>query len=175
MRVTAREVAAGLGVPYEIVTRRPTQVNFSSARVGLMEFRRRCEALQHNVIVFQFCRRVWRRFVTTEILSGRFDAPGFEHDPEPYLAARWMPPRFPWVDPLQGRPGRGGRDCERGHVPQASGRGPPKKGGEGEVGRLGGKAGRGGSGRRSAALWRRCTRSCFTAVESKVRLRGRCS
>ena len=101
MRVTAREVSAGIGVPYELVTGDLTQVNFSSARVSLMEFRRRCEALQHNVIVFQFCRRVWRRFVTTEILAGRFDAPGFERDPEPYLSARWMPPRFPWVDPLK--------------------------------------------------------------------------
>jgi capsid protein len=42
---------------------------------------------------------VWRRFVATEILMGRLDAPGFGRDPEAYLSARWSPPRFPWVDP----------------------------------------------------------------------------
>nr|WP_246729193.1 phage portal protein [Methylosinus sp. RM1] len=101
MRVTAREIAAGLGVPYEQLTGDLSSVNYSSIRAGLVEFRRRVEALQHNVVVHQFCRPVWRRFVTTEYLAGRLEAPGFERDPEPYLSASWLPPKVEWVDPLK--------------------------------------------------------------------------
>lgn len=99
LKITAREIAAGLGVPYEMMTGDLTSVNYSSIRAGLVEFRRRVETIQHNVIVFQFCRPMWRRFVTVEILSGRLQAPGFERDPEPYLSARWITPKADWIDP----------------------------------------------------------------------------
>jgi lambda family phage portal protein len=99
MKLTAREIAAGLGVPYEMLTGDLSQTNYSSIRAGTIDFRRRVEMVQHHVLVFQFCRPTWRRFITTEILSGRLPAPGFERDPEPYLAARWITPRTEWVDP----------------------------------------------------------------------------
>lgn len=101
LKITAREIAAGLGVPYESLTGDLTGVNYSSIRAGLVDFRRRAEALQHNVMVRQFCRPVWRRWLTTEILAGRIDAPGFERDPEVWLAVNWLPPRNDWVDPLK--------------------------------------------------------------------------
>ena len=101
LKVTAREIAAGLGVPYETLTGDLSGTNYSSIRAGLVAFRRRVEALQHNVLVYQFCRPVWRRFVTAEVLSGRLAAPGFERDPEPYLSARWITPRQEWVDPAK--------------------------------------------------------------------------
>jgi len=99
MKVTAREIAVGLGVPYETLTGDLSGTNYSSIRAGLVEFRRRVEAIQHHVLVFQLCRPVWRRFVTSEILSGRLAAPSFERDPEPWLGARWITPRQEWVDP----------------------------------------------------------------------------
>ncbi|MEP9348798.1 phage portal protein [Xanthobacter sp. KR7-225] len=101
LKITAREIAAGLGVPYETLTGDLSGTNYSSIRAGLVAFRRRVEALQHNVLVYQICRPVWRRFVTAEVLSGRLPAPGFERDPEPYLAARWITPRQEWVDPAK--------------------------------------------------------------------------
>lgn len=99
LKVSAREIAAGLGVPYESLTGDLSGVNYSSIRAGLVAFRRRVEALQHMVIVYQLCRPIWRRFVTAEVLSGRLAAPGFARDPEPFLAARWITPRTEWVDP----------------------------------------------------------------------------
>lgn len=101
LKLTAREIAAGIGIPYETLTGDLSGVNYSSIRTGLVEFRRRVEVLQNNVIVFQLCRPIWRRFVTLEILSGRLPAPGFERNPELYLSARWITPRFDWVDPLK--------------------------------------------------------------------------
>ena len=101
LEITAAEVAAGLGVPYEQLTTDLRRVNYSSIRAELVEFRRRVEAIQFNVLIHQFCDPVWRRWITTEILSGRLDAPGFERDPEPYLSANWLPPKTHWVDPLK--------------------------------------------------------------------------
>ena len=101
MRATGREIAAGLGVPYELLTGDLSQANYSSTRTSLVEFRRRCESVQHGLVVFQFLRRVWRKWLTIEVLSGRLEAPGFERDPERYLAAKWMPPRALWIDPLK--------------------------------------------------------------------------
>ena len=74
-------------------------MNYSSIRAGIVEFRRRVEAIRYPCVVHRFCRPIWRRYVTLEILSGRLTAPGFMRDPEPYLAARWIVPRRDWVDP----------------------------------------------------------------------------
>jgi lambda family phage portal protein len=99
LKLTGREIAAGLGVPYSVISGDFSDANYSSLRASIVEFRRRVEAIQHNVIVFQALRPLYRRVITTEILSGRLRAPGFETDPEPYLAARWITPRQEWVDP----------------------------------------------------------------------------
>ena len=101
VKVQLRAIAAGLGVTYEQLTGDMTGVNFSSARVALIEFRRRIEALQEQVIVHQFCKPTWERFVRIAVLSGALPAPGFERDPRPWLAVKWMPPGWDWVDPLK--------------------------------------------------------------------------
>lgn len=94
-----RAIAMGLGVPYENVSGDLVGVTYSSIRAGLVEFRRKVEQLQHNVVVFQFCRPVWRRFVRNAALSGGLPAHDFETNPAPYLAVDWLPPRFDYVDP----------------------------------------------------------------------------
>lgn len=96
-----RAIAAGLGVPYELVSGDLEGVTYSSIRAGLVEFRRRIEQLQYAVIVFQFCRPVWERFVRLAALSGAIDARGFDRDPNPWLAVEWLPPKWDWVDPLK--------------------------------------------------------------------------
>jgi lambda family phage portal protein len=96
-----RAIAAGLGVPYELVSGDLEGVTYSSIRAGLVEFRRRLEQLQYAVIVFQFCRPVWERFVRLAALSGAIDARGFDRDPAPWLAVEWLPPKWDWVDPLK--------------------------------------------------------------------------
>ncbi|GAA0599181.1 phage portal protein [Caenispirillum bisanense] len=94
-----RGIASGLGVPYEAVSGDLEGVNYSSIRAGLVEFRRRVEQLQHNVIAYQFCRPIWERFVTVAVLSGALPARDFEANPAPYLSVEWLPPRFEYVDP----------------------------------------------------------------------------
>lgn len=94
-----RAIASGLGLPYELVSGDLEGVTYSSIRAGLVEFRRRIEQLQHTVLVFQFCRPVWERFVPMAVLSGALPARDFDRDPAPYLACEWLPPKWDWVDP----------------------------------------------------------------------------
>jgi lambda family phage portal protein len=99
LKLTAREIAVGCGLPYEIVSGDLSNVNFSSIRAGLVEWRQRCEALQYSVLAFQALRPIWRRWLTLEVMSGRVYAPGFFNDPESWLSVQHMPPKTPWVDP----------------------------------------------------------------------------
>jgi len=102
MRQQFRAVAAAMGVTYEQLTGDLTQVNYSSIRAGLLEFRRRCEAIQHGVIVHQLCRPVWRAWMAQAVLEGRLKLPGFARDAarrRAWLACKWIPQGWQWVDP----------------------------------------------------------------------------
>ena len=55
------------------------------------------------MLVFQLCRPVWQRWMATAVLAVTLDLPGFARDPAPYLAVKWIPPRWEWVDPLKDR------------------------------------------------------------------------
>ncbi len=96
-----RAIAAGMGIPDFLMTGDLSEANYSSLRSGLVQFRRRVEALQYGIIIHQFCRPVWERFVTLAVLSGTIDAPDFEANAADYLAAEWYPPAQQWVDPLK--------------------------------------------------------------------------
>jgi len=98
MRVQLRSIAAGMGITYEQLTGDLTGVNYSSIRAGLLEFRRRCEQFQHQVIVFQMCRPIWQTWIDAAILSGALQKNG---DLDAYYDVKWIPPGFAWVDPLK--------------------------------------------------------------------------
>jgi lambda family phage portal protein len=99
IKLQLHALAAGIGVTYEQLTGDLSGVNYSSIRAGLVEFRRRIEALQHNVIVFQFCRPVWRRLVQLAMLRGELPDDGNPETFEASCAVNWIPPGWDWVDP----------------------------------------------------------------------------
>lgn len=94
-------ICAALGVPYQAVTGDLTKVSFASIRSGTVEFRQRLKRFQHNVLVYQFCRPVWRWFLDAAVLSGATDMPGYARDPLPWRRVLWQPPKLAWVDPLK--------------------------------------------------------------------------
>ena len=98
---TLLQVCAALGIPYAFVTGDINKANFSNARLMLMEFRRRVAAFQHSIMVFQFCRPVWQRFIDLAVMSGAISLPGYDRRRREYLAAQWLPPKWDWVDPLK--------------------------------------------------------------------------
>ena len=101
MKSQFRAVAAAMNITYEQLTGDLSGVNYSSIRAGLLEFRRKCEAIQHGVIVHQLCRPIWAAFVRQAVLSGALDASDFASRPRDYLAAKWIPAGWQWVDPLK--------------------------------------------------------------------------
>jgi lambda family phage portal protein len=96
-----RKTAAGLGVTYEQLTGDWEKVTYSSARAALLEFRRRCEAFQHLVMVYQFCRPVLKAFCDAAAIAGVIDPRDYVLRPRAYLDVEWSPPKWPWVDPLK--------------------------------------------------------------------------
>jgi lambda family phage portal protein len=94
---------AAMGVPYTNVTGDLRQANYSSLREGKLEFRRRIEQFQHATLIFQLCRPVWQRWLRDAVLAGALDVPGFASAPGGYLAVKWIPPKWDWVDPLKDR------------------------------------------------------------------------
>ena len=99
LRTQFRAVAAAIGITYEQLTGDLTGVNYSSIRAGLLEFRRRMEAIQHGVIVHQLCRPVWNAWLDQAVLSGAINAPGFARRRREYAACKWIPQGWQWVDP----------------------------------------------------------------------------
>ena len=103
LRTQFRAVAAAIGITYEQLTGDLSGVNYSSIRAGMLEFRRRCEMVQHGVLVHQMCRRVWAAWMKQAVLASALTAPGFVRGgPDrrrQYLAVKWIPQGWQWVDP----------------------------------------------------------------------------
>ena len=98
---TLRAMAAGVGLTYEQLTGDYSQTNYSSARASLLEFRRFCEAVQHHTVVFQFCRPVWTKFMRWQVMQGNVSARDYMDPATGLQSAKWLPPSWPWVDPLK--------------------------------------------------------------------------
>ena len=98
---TLLQVSAALGVPYAYLSNDMLKANYSNSRLALLEFRRRIEAYQHAVMVWQFCRQVWARWLDTAVMAGAIDLPAYEKRRREYLACSWLPPKWDWVDPLK--------------------------------------------------------------------------
>lgn len=92
LRMNLQALAAALGLPEHLLSGELTNANYSSLRAGLLPFRARVEQAQYGTLVPQFLRPVWRRWIVTEVLSGRLDL-------TPDLAAEWIMPRPMQVDP----------------------------------------------------------------------------
>ena len=98
---TLLQISAALGIPYGYLSNDGAKGNFSNSRLSLIEFRRRVSAWQHSVMVFQMCRPVWARFMDVAVLSGALRLPGYDRRRAEYLACRWLPTKWDWVDPLK--------------------------------------------------------------------------
>jgi lambda family phage portal protein len=85
-------VAAGMEMPYELLTSDLSQVNFSSARVGLVEFRRHCTAIQDLCIIPMALQPIWDWFTAAAYLAGEID--------RMVVPCKWEAPAFESVNPI---------------------------------------------------------------------------
>jgi len=86
-------IAVGMGVTYEMLTGDMRDVNFSSARVRLIDFRREIEALQWLCLVPRLCLPIWRAFIDAAVLAGKI--------PRPDYACDHSMPKWDYVNPQQ--------------------------------------------------------------------------
>lgn len=101
MNAILHQIAAGVGPTFEQITGDYSQINYSSARAALLEFRKFAEGIQQNVIVPQLCRPVWERFLLWQVLHGGIPATSFQANREDYQAVKWIAPGWQQVDPLK--------------------------------------------------------------------------
>ncbi|KEQ18086.1 phage portal protein [Endozoicomonas numazuensis] len=94
-------VSAGIGLPYEILSGDMKGVSDRALRVVLNEFRRRIQQIQHNLLVFQLCRPVWKRWLELAVLSGAISAPDFHRNPTHYRKVKWIPQGWAYIHPVQ--------------------------------------------------------------------------
>ena len=86
-------VAAGMGVTYEMMTGDVREVNFSSARVSMLEFRRNAEQMQWLTLVPRLCQPIWDAFVHHATMAGKMRASD--------AAVDWATPKWDYVNPEQ--------------------------------------------------------------------------
>jgi lambda family phage portal protein len=87
-----RLIASGLGLPYNVLSGGLSDTSYSSARVGLIEFRKYIDAVQWQFI-HMFCRPAFHRWAELEILRGTL--PLLDYLPN----VSWAPPAMQMTDP----------------------------------------------------------------------------
>lgn len=90
--------ASGQGLSYEAASRDMSQVNYSSARQGMLEDRKTYESEQ-MFLKRHFCSPVYREVITQAVLAGKLNIPDFFENKENYLYHNWIAPGMSWIDP----------------------------------------------------------------------------
>lgn len=100
IRTTQRLAGGSIGLSYEAVSRDMSQVNYSSARQGLLEDQKTYKPLQ-KYLIDHFLDAIYPEWLETEVLSGRLSFPDFFQNREKYLPHVWISSGWDWIDPLR--------------------------------------------------------------------------
>ena len=102
---TLLQLSAALGVPYAELSADLNRTTYASSRAGLLAFRAEVEAFQHAVLVFQFLRPIYQRWLRLAVLAGAVPLSATEFLADRIALSRFkaIVPRAPWVDPLKDR------------------------------------------------------------------------
>lgn len=105
VREAKRGVAAAVGLLYEALSGDYSQLNDRTLRAALNDFRRAVERWQHHLVVHQWCRPIWRRWIDLALLAGALRLPeGMTH--QQAYAVEWVPQAWPYIHPVQDVEGR---------------------------------------------------------------------
>lgn len=97
-KANTRWVSSGLCTSYNALANDLEGVNFSSMRSGLLIERDSWKCIQ-QMHIDRFRWPVFEWFLSDAILAGGLTLP--TRDARNYLAAKWVPRGWPWVDPLK--------------------------------------------------------------------------
>lgn len=87
-------ILTAAGVPYESATGDMNEVNFSSARIRQIDFRRQCETDQWLCLIPGLCVPIARAFIETARLMGVLSVSAS-------VTIDWTPPKWDYVNPQQ--------------------------------------------------------------------------
>ena len=96
-----REVAAGVGVSYEALSRDYSQSNYSSSRLALLNERDLWRSLQ-QWLIRNYLTRIYRRWLDSAVLAGVVKMPqDYFTNKKRYQEVRFKPRGWSWVDPAK--------------------------------------------------------------------------
>lgn len=100
MRFMLREIAAGVGVSYESLSRDYSQSNYSSSRLSLLDDRDLWRILQ-GWLIRNLCSPVKQEWMSAAVLAGQINIPDFYSKQRKYQRERWKPRGWGWIDPTK--------------------------------------------------------------------------
>mgnify|MGYP000089025689 CR=1 FL=1 len=102
LRTTQRLTGSGQGLSYEAASRDMSQVNYSSARQGLLEDRKTYSSWQ-TYLIDHLLTPVYEEWLDWMLLSGQLPISPQEYakNPEAYQRHVWVRPGWDWIDPLK--------------------------------------------------------------------------
>lgn len=100
IRLQQRLSGSSQGISYEVTARDMSQVNYSSARQGLIEDQKTYLMLQQYLIEHFFIP-IYEAFVESAILVNKIAVKDFYTKKENYLKHEWIAPGMKWIDPLK--------------------------------------------------------------------------
>lgn len=95
-----RLIGAGQGLSYESISRDMSQVNYSSARQGLLEDQKSYREVQ-DFLIDHFLNDVYEEFLNAAILSNSIKINDFYKNKMRYLKHVWISSGWGWIDPLK--------------------------------------------------------------------------
>ena len=98
VRLQQRLTGSAQGISYEVAARDMSQVNYSSARQGLLEDRSTYE-MEQQFFKDHFLVEVYEEFIEAAVLSGALNIKDFYTNKEAYLKHEWIAPGMKWIDP----------------------------------------------------------------------------
>ncbi|MBV2127929.1 phage portal protein [Arsukibacterium indicum] len=99
MRWQSLMQAAGMDMPYELLTGDWEKVNDRLVRAVLNEFRRRIQMDQWHLMIPQVMRWMRWHWLNRAVLAGRLNLPGYATKMRDYHQHTWCPHGWPYINP----------------------------------------------------------------------------
>lgn len=101
MREQKLSIAAGLGIPYELLTGDWSKINDRLYRALINEYRRELEALQDQITIHQCCRRIVDWVILSAVMNGVVPAVNYYSDRSGYHKVEHRPQAWKHIHPEQ--------------------------------------------------------------------------
>ncbi len=92
-RLSIRGIAAGLRIPYELVSRDYSNFSYASSRASMLAYRKFVRRVQRHLFIHQYCRPIWGWFLIYAQLMGIVK-------PDEYVPTIWTLPTFEHINPI---------------------------------------------------------------------------